>query len=126
MTGLAKKSQCQGGELEKPHRHDLLHFDAPVLYRISKRIRERGYFLHKELEERGIWGPQPGLAKSFKLSTFAADGQQFGVVAGSFKDILSNALSRPVEQARGVSGHGPLSISERMLETALRQYCPCS
>jgi Sep-tRNA:Cys-tRNA synthetase len=74
---------------EKPHQHDLLHFDAPMLYDISKRIRERGYFLYKELKERGIWGPQPGLAKSFKLSTFAADREQLGFVIDSFKAILS-------------------------------------
>ena len=74
---------------EKPHRHDLLHFDAPVLYEISKRVREKGYFLYKELKERGIWGPQPGLAKSFKLSTFAADRQQLSLVIDSFKAILS-------------------------------------
>jgi len=74
---------------EKPHKHDLLHFNTPVLYEISKRVRERGYFLHKELKERGIWGPQPGLTKFFKLSTFAADRQQLGFVIDSFKAILS-------------------------------------
>ena len=74
---------------EKPHRHDLLHFDTPALYEISKRVRERGYFLHKELKERGIWGPQPGMAKSFKLSTFAADRQQLALVIDSFKAILN-------------------------------------
>jgi Sep-tRNA:Cys-tRNA synthetase len=74
---------------DKSHRHDLLHFDAPALYEISKRLRERGYFLYKELKERGIWGPQPGLARSFKLSTFAADRQQLGFVIGSFKAILN-------------------------------------
>ena len=73
---------------DKPHRHDLLHFDSPALYEISKRVRERGYFLYKELKERGIWGPQPGLARSFKLSTFAADRQQLGFVIDSFKAIL--------------------------------------
>ena len=74
---------------EKPHRHDLLHFDAPALYEISKRVRERGYFLYKELKERGIFGPQPGLARSFKLSTFAADRKQLGFVIDSFKAILN-------------------------------------
>jgi Sep-tRNA:Cys-tRNA synthetase len=74
---------------EKPHRHDLLHFEAPALYEISKRVRERGYFLYKELKDRGIWGPQPGLARSFKLSTFAADRQQLEFVIGSFKAILN-------------------------------------
>jgi Sep-tRNA:Cys-tRNA synthetase len=74
---------------DKPHRHDLLHFDAPALYEISKRVRERGYFLYKELKERGIWGAQPGLARSFKLSTFAADRQQLGLVVDSFEAILN-------------------------------------
>ena len=73
---------------EKPHRHDLLHFDTPVLYEISKRVREKGYFLYKELKERGIWGPQPGMASSIKLSTFAADRQQLQFVIDSFKAIL--------------------------------------
>ena len=73
---------------EKPHRHDLLHFEAPMLYDISKRVRERGYFLYKELKERGIWGLQPGLTKAFKLSTFAADKEQLALVIDSFKAIL--------------------------------------
>jgi Cys-tRNA synthase (O-phospho-L-seryl-tRNA:Cys-tRNA synthase) len=92
------KAQWFSAELEKLgfiqlgdrlHRHDLLHFDAPALFEISKRVRERGYFLYKELKERGIWGPQPGLARSFKLSTFAADRQQLGLVVESFKAILN-------------------------------------
>jgi Sep-tRNA:Cys-tRNA synthetase len=74
---------------EKPHRHDLLHFDTPVLYEISKQIRERGYFLYKELKERGVWGLQPGMTKSFKLSTFTADREQLGLVIDSFKAILN-------------------------------------
>ena len=93
----ASKAQWFSAELEKlgfmqlgdkPHRHDLLHFDAPALYEISKHVRERGYFLYKELKERGIFGPQPGLARSFKLSTFAADRQQLGVVIDSFQAML--------------------------------------
>jgi Sep-tRNA:Cys-tRNA synthetase len=91
------KAQWFSGELqklgfiqlgEKPHRHDLLHFETPALFEISKRVRERGYFLHGELKERGIWGPQPGMAKSFKLSTFAADRQQLAFVVDSFRAIL--------------------------------------
>ena len=91
------KAQWFSGELEKlgfiqlgekPHRHDLLHFETPALFEISNRVRERGYFLHRELKERGIWGPQPGMAKSFKLSTFAADRQQLAFVVDSFRAIL--------------------------------------
>ncbi len=74
---------------EKPHRHDLLHFETPMLYDISKKVRERGYFLYKELKERGIWGAQPGLTKAFKLSTFAASEEQLQFVIDSFKAILS-------------------------------------
>ena len=74
---------------EKPHRHDLLHFETPILYDISKKVRERGYFLYKELKERGIWGLQPGLTKAFHLSTFAATKEQLQFVINSFKSILS-------------------------------------
>ena len=73
---------------EQPHRHDLLHFETPMLYDISKRIRERGYFLYKELKKRGIWGPQPGITRSFKVSTFSANEEQLNFVIDSFKDIL--------------------------------------
>ena len=92
------KAQCFSSELEKlgftqlgekPHKHDLLHFESPALYDISKRLRERGYFLYRELKERGIWGPQPGLTRSFKVSTFAASIEQLGFVIDSFKAILS-------------------------------------
>ncbi len=91
------KAQWFSGELgklnfqqlgEMPHRHDLLHFETPVLYNISKNVRERGYFLYKELKERGIWGPQPGLTKAFKVSTFAADKEQLNFVIDSFRAIL--------------------------------------
>ncbi|PIP47943.1 MAG: O-phospho-L-seryl-tRNA:Cys-tRNA synthase [Chloroflexi bacterium CG23_combo_of_CG06-09_8_20_14_all_45_10] len=80
----------------KPHRHDLLHFDAPAFYEISQHVPERGYFLYKELKKRGIWGPQPGLAKSFKVSTFAASKEQLGFVIDSFKDILQKHHSKAV------------------------------
>ena len=74
---------------EKPHRHDLLHFETPMLYEISKNVRERGYFLYKELKSRGIWGLQPGLTRAFKLSTFAADKEELAFVIDSFKAILN-------------------------------------
>jgi len=73
---------------EQPHRHDLLHFETPMLYDISKHIRERGYFLYKELKKRGIWGPQPGMTRAFKVSTFSANEEQLNFVVDSFKDIL--------------------------------------
>ena len=74
---------------EKPHKHDLIYFETPMLYEISKRVRERGYFLYKELRERGLWGLQPGLTKGFKLSTFAANEEQLSFVIDSFRSILS-------------------------------------
>ncbi|MCK4353904.1 MAG: O-phospho-L-seryl-tRNA:Cys-tRNA synthase [Dehalococcoidia bacterium] len=84
---LQKLGFKQLGEI--PHRHDLLHFETPTLYDISKHVRERGYFLYEELKDRGIWGPQPGMTKAFKVSTFAADKDQLGFVVDSFKAILS-------------------------------------
>ena len=92
------KAQWFSGELEKlgfkqlgekPHKHDLLHFETPALYDISRRVRERGYFLYKELKDKGIWGPQPGLTREFKLSTFAATREQLELVVGAFRAILA-------------------------------------
>lgn len=73
---------------EKPHRHDLLHFETPSLYEISKRVRQRGYFLYRGLKERNIWGPQPGLARRFKVSTFASTREQLQLVVDAFREIL--------------------------------------
>lgn len=74
---------------EKPHRHDLLAFETPMFYDISKRVRDRGYFLYKELKTRGIWGLQPGMTRTVKVSTFAADKEQLGFVVDSFRAILA-------------------------------------
>ncbi len=74
---------------EKPHKHDLLAFETPIFYEISQHIRERGYFLYKELEERGIWGPQPGMTKTTKVSSFAASREQLEYVVDSFRTIIN-------------------------------------
>ncbi len=73
---------------EKPHRHDVMAFETPMFYDISKRVRDRGYFLYKELKARGIWGLQPGMTKVVKVSTFAANEEQLGLVVDSFRAIL--------------------------------------
>jgi len=59
-----------------------------MFYDISKRVRDRGYFLYKELKTRGIWGLQPGMTRTVKVSTFAADKEQLGFVVDSFRAIL--------------------------------------
>jgi len=74
---------------EKPHRHDLMHFESPAFFEISQHLRERGYFLYKELKGRRIWGLQPGLTKHFKVSTFAASRDELTFVIDSFKDIIN-------------------------------------
>jgi Sep-tRNA:Cys-tRNA synthetase len=92
-----QKAQWFSGELEKlgfqqlgekPHRHDLMHFESPAFFEISQHLRERGYFLYKELKDRKIWGLQPGLTKHFKVSTFAASRDELAFVIGSFKEII--------------------------------------
>jgi Sep-tRNA:Cys-tRNA synthetase len=93
-----QKAQWFSGELEKlgfqqigekPHRHDLMHFESLPLYDISKRTRERGYFLYKEMKDRKIWGFQPGMTKHFKISTFAASRDELALVIDSFKEIMN-------------------------------------
>ncbi len=74
---------------ERPHKHDLLHFSTPNLYEISKKRKERGYFLYKELKKRNIIGISPGKTKEIKLSTYLLDKEKVDYVINSFKEILS-------------------------------------
>ena len=92
------KAQWFSGEMEglgftqlgeKPHRHDILVFETPQLYEISQKVRERGYYLYKEMEARGIWGVKPGQTKALELSTFAATRDQLTQVVQAFSDILA-------------------------------------
>ena len=73
---------------EKPHRHDLMVFETTALYDISQRVRERGYYLYKEMETRGIWGIKPGQTKALELSTYAATQEQLVQVVEAFKSVL--------------------------------------
>ena len=73
---------------EKPHRHDLMVFVTDRFYEISQTVRERGFFLYKELKDRGIWGIQPGQTRTMKVSTYAATREQLEVVLEAFSDIL--------------------------------------
>ncbi len=74
---------------EKPHRHDLIRFECTKLYEISQRVRERGYYLYKAFEERGIWGIKPGQTKNLELSTYAATREQLEKVIAAFSEILA-------------------------------------
>lgn len=73
---------------EKPHRHDIMVFETPALFEISQRVRERGFYLYKEMEARGIWGLKPGQTKALELSTFAATRDQLSQVVDAFRSIL--------------------------------------
>jgi len=73
---------------DKPHRHDLVTFETPALYEISQRVRKRGYYLYKEMEDRGIWGIKPGQTRSLEMSTFAASREELARVVQAFKEVL--------------------------------------
>lgn len=73
---------------EKPHRHDVMVFETPALFDISQRVRERGFYLYKEMEARGIWGLKPGQTKALEMSTFAATREQLSQVVDAFQSIL--------------------------------------
>ncbi len=75
---------------ENPHNHDLLHFETRQLYEISKRVKERGYFLYRELKKRRIHGIKPGRTKSIKLSTYMVPRDKLELVLETFEEILRN------------------------------------
>ena len=88
--GFSESIQRLGFEQlgEKPHRHDLMSFTSDIFYDISQKVRERGFFLYKELKERGIWGIQPGQTRTLKISTYAATDEQLDYVVDSLADII--------------------------------------
>jgi Sep-tRNA:Cys-tRNA synthetase len=77
---------------EKPHCHDLLGFETPVLDRIAQKNKRRGYYLYEELRKRKIVGIKPGRTRSLDLSTYQLTKEQLRHVVDSFKDIV-NKLS---------------------------------
>ncbi|MGC9310909.1 MAG: O-phospho-L-seryl-tRNA:Cys-tRNA synthase [Candidatus Aenigmatarchaeota archaeon] len=73
---------------EKPHNHDLMFFEAPILYEISERHRKKGFFLHSALKERGIGGIKPGRTKFFKVSTYLLTDGEIDRVIRAFSEII--------------------------------------
>ena len=73
---------------ERPHNHDLMRFETPVLDRIAKKHKRRGYFLYEELRKRGIIGIKPGRTRSIEVSTYGLTMEQLRYVIDSFQDII--------------------------------------
>jgi Sep-tRNA:Cys-tRNA synthetase len=73
---------------DRPHNHDLMFFEAPVLYEISQRVKKGRYFLYKELKARNIHGIKAGLTKYFKLSTYGVGREDLSVVLDAFDEII--------------------------------------
>jgi Sep-tRNA:Cys-tRNA synthetase len=77
---------------DKPHNHDLMRFETPVLDKIAQKHKRRGYFLYEELLKRKIVGIKAGKTKSFDLSTYGLTKEQLTYVIDGFQDVI-NKLS---------------------------------
>jgi Sep-tRNA:Cys-tRNA synthetase len=73
---------------QKPHNHDLMFFETPPFYEISKTAKKGRYFLYKELKKRNIHGIKGGLTKYFKLSTYQVGRDNLSYVVDSFEEII--------------------------------------
>jgi len=73
---------------DRPHNHDLMFFEAPVLYEISQKVKKGRYFLYKEMKARNIHGIKAGLTRYFKLSTFGVGCDDLSVVVDAFDEII--------------------------------------
>ena len=74
---------------QKPHNHDLLFFEAPNIYEISKKRR---FFLYEELKKRKIRGIKPGLNKHFKLSCFGLSYDEIAYVSQAFSELQNQEV----------------------------------
>jgi Sep-tRNA:Cys-tRNA synthetase len=75
---------------QKPHNHDLMFFEAPILFEMSQTAKDGRYFLYKELKARNIHGIKPGLTKYFKLSTYGLPESELKVVVDAFDEIINS------------------------------------
>ena len=73
---------------EKPHNHDLMSFETPILYELSKKHKKGGFFLYHELKKRGISGIMPGRTKGFKVSTYQLTREEIDKVISAFREII--------------------------------------
>lgn len=73
---------------QKPHKHDLMRFESPILHEISQTHPRKGFFLYEELKENKIWGLQPGITKSFKISTYGQSMENLKYCIDIFSDII--------------------------------------
>lgn len=74
---------------DHPHNHDLMFFEAPNLYEISKKVKKGRYFLYREMKARNIHGIKAGLTKYFKLSTYGVGREDLSVVIDAFDEIIN-------------------------------------
>jgi len=86
-SGMERLGMIQMGD--KPHNHDLIFFEAPILYEISKHAKKGRFFLYKELKKRNIHGIKSGLTKYFKLSTYGLPEDDLRYVIDAFDEIIS-------------------------------------
>lgn len=73
---------------EKPHNHDLMLIESLEFFEISRKHPRKGYFLYKELKQKGITGIKVGLTKNFKLSTYGLTKEELNRVLNSFGEII--------------------------------------
>ncbi|MBS7287836.1 MAG: O-phospho-L-seryl-tRNA:Cys-tRNA synthase [Candidatus Freyarchaeota archaeon] len=72
---------------QNPHNHDLLHFESQSFFNVAQNHPRKGFFLYDELKARGVVGVQPGLSKSWKLSTYGQSWENVKVAAQAFLEI---------------------------------------
>jgi Sep-tRNA:Cys-tRNA synthetase len=73
---------------EKPHSHDLMSFETPILYEISEKHKKKGFFLYQALKEKGIGGIKPGKTKAIKISTYQLTDSEIDRVVNAFREII--------------------------------------
>lgn len=85
----AQMEETQGIEQlgDKPHNHDITFYNSPSFAKVAEKHKRRGFFLYDELKSRGIVGLEPGLSKSFHLSTYLLTWDQVKHVAEAFRSV---------------------------------------
>ena len=77
---------------EKPHNHDLMKFETPLFFEISKKHPYGREFLYRILKKHGIFGIKHGITKYLKISTYGLSYDEIDYVLSVFEKIIKGEV----------------------------------
>ena len=75
---------------QNPHNHDLMKFESPLIYEISKQHKHKREVLYKHLQKHNITGIKNGRTKSFKISSYQISYNEIEYIIEVFQKLIND------------------------------------